>query len=203
MAAAIFELATSINIDQRQTTYRAVSQSGTARTAIGSPLFYYFEVRVRPFYREDLERVQREIAATRYGVDTFTSAIPHGLVWADSNWSPTTTVRTAANAGAVVTLNSTANTNFQALDWIQFSNHNKVYQLRESADSNSVGAVGITLNTGLVSAVTTNPSVSVRTGADVEFNLLFQQIPNLTSVPGQNGLPLYEFDGPFLIREVL
>lgn len=200
--AAIFDLATSISVDQRQTTYRAVSQSGTARTAIGSPLFYYFSVEVRPMYRDELELVLSELTTSRYGVDTITSVIPHGLVWADSNWvSPT--VLAAVNAGNQVQISTAADTTLQALDWIQFSNHSKVYQLAESVTTNNLGQATISLNTGLTTALTTNPATSVVTGPAVQFNLLYENIPNLTTVPGLNGAPLYQYSGPFVLREVL
>ena len=64
------------------------------------------------------------------------------------------------------------------------------------------GRAILTLNTPLVAPVTAG-TTQVLAGDNITFKLLATEIPTAFSVPGINGDPLYNFDGPVVFREVL
>ena len=215
----IFQYSTGIDIDARQTLYRAVSTGGFVRTESGGPVFYYITSALRPMYRKEYKEVAAEIAARSpngfdYGRETVTTRLPHGLTWAEGTaWDDTesksgwhvSALNPDPNNSRVVTLAGLDDGSIDALDWIQFDSDSKVYQIVRSTSSSS-GEADVELNADPIS-IDVNDGFVV--GSKVEFKLLLQDVPGVNTVPGK-GNPsdpashaLYTYSNGFTLREVL
>lgn len=191
--------ATNINLTPRQTFYRSVSNSGIVRSERASPLFYYLSFDVAPMYMDDYVIVQQEVTNSSYGLDEIRTVIPHGHTFARGDWGSTPLVSGMATGNTVNVDGLPPSGTLRALDFVQFGG-TKVYQLASDASVNSSGEATVTLNTPLVAPVADNTPVVV--GANVSFNMIMLSTPEVTTVPGLNGNPLWQFS-TFDMREVL
>lgn len=205
----VFTNAVSIRIAERRTLYRSISNSGRERSQVASPLFYYAEVDLGPMYKTTFKTIQNDIIDTNYGKDAFRASIPHGHTYADGGWAGAPVV--ASVSGTSLNIRGlTPGTTVETGDYLQFniSNANagvgahKVYQIAgadQTADTN--GNVTVTLNTSII--FDPPASTPIVTGSNVQFNFIATDIPGYNTIPGQNGNPMYSWNGAFVMREVL
>lgn len=197
--------ATTMTLDARQTIYRAISNSGIVRSESASPLFYYLNFNVRPMYLDDYAAVSTSVTGgNNNGLTPYTVSIPHGHTFARGTaWPSSGTVRVAGanQMGDDIVIDGLNLTGtILPLDYVQFAGSTKVYQVAAMANS-VAGQATITLNTPLVSTPADNAEVTF--GSNVSFNMLAVAIPSVTTVPGLNGNPMWQYSGEFQLREVL
>jgi hypothetical protein len=200
----IFTYATSIDLSESKTIYRAISNGGVGRTMSASPLFYYMDVAMRPLYLAEYKLIQNDMRELDYGVNIVECSLPYGFTYTANTITTAPTVNTSNAQGTTIAV-STGH-NLEAGDWVQFTYSDftergarKAYQLT------SVTASSITLNTGLILPPAGAPALGsdIITGTDIVFRVIAQDIPMATSTPGRGGDPLYSFGASFKFREVL
>ena len=138
MATNIFNYAAGIDLDRRRTVFREVTASGYQRSRVNSPLFYYVNVTLRPCYRDVYRLVDNDIQAFQDGIATVRARIPHGITYAQGDWTAGTPVVMGADQTGM-NVNISGLTNGSVLrqgDFIQFNSDSendagryKVYQL--------------------------------------------------------------------------
>jgi len=216
MATNIFAKATAIDISASQVQQRGVSQAGFIRTHVASPVFYHATVTVRPFYEDEMALVESEIIDMGYGSESVTVSVPHNVVWAAGDATEVTAPVLSTNAAAGdinIRLSATGTnpylgTSLSAGSYIQIApgvgntdvRNLKVYQVKSATVASGGAFLDVTLNTPLCAAYSTNDVI--RFGSACQFKFMLVKKPNITTVPGQGGRPLFEYDSPFEFREV-
>ena len=204
--SAIFDKANSFSINRFPSVRRAVSIGGIARSESVGPSFFYITCSLPPMYEVEYRKVSSELSGIGDGAQFLTSTLPHGHNKLLGNYSGNVHATTAV-AGRVVTVNGfdpSGQNEFRAGDVIQFPNDTKVYEIIEDADANASGVVSFTVHTDFIETPTIgNFNTNINLGPDVEYKLMLINRPQVNSVPGMAGDPLYEFDTAFEFREVL
>lgn len=225
MASNILRHAVSVDISTNRTIYRGISQGGVARTSIGSPLFYYVSVGVAPMYHEQLQTIESDLFDMDYGVTPAQVALSAGVhntitftpsdsdAWSGAIVDTTVLINGRTTGGRYLNVKGlTGGASIAKGDWLQINptdsnwpanarGQYKVYQVATATTANASGEAQIHLTTPLIGAPPNNATIIV--DDQIQMQLLLTDYPTVTSIPGANGQPLYDFDGQFIFREVL
>lgn len=219
MAQAIFDYATSINVDANRTLFTSVSNSGIFRSEIGSPVFYYIEATPRLAYSDIYDVIARDVMDLEYGRTPVAIKIPHEIIRGGSEVNGIPSVSSVSQNGTQITLNGGVTGTLRKGDYIQIKHVGnpgdtdldsaelttqgalKVYQVAEDATLQSGGGTVVQLNTALTRGVTLN-GARLRLGGQCYFKVIANDIPGVNTIPGNNA-PLYLWSGSFTFREIL
>ena len=204
--SAIFDNANQIELDRYPNISRSVSVGGSSRVQRNSPTFYYARAWLPPMYEEQYREISNELLSLQDGVGFLITTIPHmhtpflGSYLAAGPTDPqvtSVTGRTVAMSG----FSANAPQIFRGGDWVQFTGHNKVYQVVNDIDASAGGLASVLLSTDVVGTIPAGATLT--RGSDVMFRFLMESKPSPQTVPGVGGQPLYNWNNPFIFREVL
>ena len=204
--SAIFDNANQIELDRFPNISRSVSVGGSSRVQRNSPTFYYARAWLPPMYEEQYREISNELLSLQDGVGFLITTIPHmhtpflGSYQAAGTTEPQVT-SVAGRVVAMTGFSANAQNIFRAGDWIQFTGQRKVYQVVNDVNASAGGLATILLSTDVIETISAGATLT--RGSDVMFRFLMESKPSPQTVPGVGGRPLYNWNNPFIFREVL
>lgn len=205
MMSTIFDMANGIVINRFPTIRRAISIGGIGRTESAGPSFFYLEATLPLMYEEDYRKVDRELLSIDDGVTFLTTNLPHKHNTFLGKFSASGFHMITSISGRVITISGfdpSSTKEFTGGDYIQFNTDTKVYQVVDDADSNGLGVVSITVHTDLINPPSVGSIDAISRGDAVQYKLILTNRPSVSTIPGRNGDPMYEFNEPFEFREI-
>lgn len=219
----IIDKAERIELKHQISIAQVKSQSGIRVAQRRGPLLYNLKLNVGAvaINSDRYYEVMEEIAALSYGANTLRfklnkkTGLDKSLTSPRGLWSGTPTVNGADQTGQEISIATTVanETDYaKSLDFVQFSNSTKVYQIAPSVSAITAGSISNNTTHGygtdvagdstliLNSPVAGSPvdASSVVFGEDVIFHMMMRDKPTITYLPGN----IVEF-GEFVFEEVI